>query len=364
MSESRGVREAEEDGRTARGSAALDRAELRGMVDELEAENRRLRRDYAQARHGAYRRTALGLFALGVVALAGAVVLPSVRTVLIALGGTGVFGGFLTYYLIPDRFIAADVGEGVYGSFADTVARLCDQLGLASTRVYVPTGGTRGVRLFVPQYRDFTLPPVDALDAPLVITPDGSQRGLSVTPSGAELFAAFEESYPSTLGDVPDVLVVQLTDAVVETFELATDLDADLDAAGGRVTFAPDGSAWGDLDRVDHPIPSLLAVGFAAGLGTPVELTVDEGERDGLVTLRWDADAVADERGGDEGRPGAGGASPRPPRGRSQGGRGRASEFGTNRPSVSDRPDLRATGTPRRDSLPPRRPARAGRRPR
>ena len=274
-----------------------DPAALAQTVDALSAENRRLRREYSRSRRATYRRTALGLAGVGVVAAALSVVFPSVRTVLIALGGTGLFAGVLTYYLTPEQFIPANVGKQAYDSFADNVDRLVDQLELSDARVYVPVEGTTPARLFIPQHAGYELPPREALDAPLVITDDDVQRGLSLTPTGAELFVSFEHATES-LEREPEPLSRQLSDMVVEQFELAKRMTVDVDPDDGRAIYAPRTSIWGDLERVDHLIPSLLAVGFAVALDRPIELEVTPGEGggDALITLRWDTDTNADAR--------------------------------------------------------------------
>lgn len=297
--------EERDDAAVERSTAGLDREGLESLVNALSSENQRLRQQYARARRATYRRTALGLVAVGLVALVGAALFPAERTVLIGLTGIGVFAGVLTYYLTPERFIPAETGERVYASFAANVAHLVEELGLSDCRVYVPVEGPYPARLFIPQYTDYILPPQDALRATLVVRADTQQRGLSLVPSGTQLFEEFERTLTGPLGDTPEELVPQLSAAVVETFELAENVKTEVDPGGGRASFLVEGSAWGDIGRVDHPIVSLFAIGFAVGLDAPVELEVDADE-DVLLILRWESDAAraadsgAEEAGGPE----------------------------------------------------------------
>ena len=263
---------------------STDQLELAAQVELLTEENHRLRQEYVRARQSRYRSTAVGLAAIGIVAALGGLLFPDTRDVLVALGATGLFGAVLTYYLMPSQFIAADVGERVYTAAMTNLASISDELGLRENRVYVP-GETVPARLFVPQHAEYSIP--DDRSGPIVV--DDDSRGLFLEATGAELFREFERAVTGEVGTEPTVIASQLTDGLVEQFELAQSADADIDAANGRATIAITGSAFGSLDRFDHPIPSFLAVGFAAGLDRPVTLEVAAGDdrADWLVTCRW-----------------------------------------------------------------------------
>ena len=98
-----------------------DEEELLARIETLQDENERLRRELSAARRTRYRRTAIGMAFLGGLGLLGAGLIPSLRELLLALGGTGLFGALLTYYLTPERFVAASVGEAVYGTLAENL---------------------------------------------------------------------------------------------------------------------------------------------------------------------------------------------------------------------------------------------------
>ena len=271
-------------------------ADLAAQVELLAAENRRLREEYVRARQTTHRRTALGLFAVGALAVLGALALPGSRDVLLALGGTGLFAGVLTYYLTPERFVAAETGERVYAALAATGAQLVAELGLRDDRVYVPVGETgAGVRLFVPSRSAFAVPPRDELDSLFVVTDDDRERGVSLSPTGAGLYREFESAMVGTVEEHPAALADQLADALAEGFELVESASADADPERGRATVEVAGSVYGPVDRFDHPVASLFAVGLAATLDRPVSLDVtpaEDGPADYFVTCEWDADGV------------------------------------------------------------------------
>ncbi|QCS44885.1 hypothetical protein [Natrinema versiforme] len=266
--------------------SAPDRAELAARAELLAEENARLRDEYARATRTTYRRTARWLAVVGALAVLGGFLFPDGRAVLFALGGTGLFGGILTAYLTPGRFVAADVGECVYAAAATNVAALIDDLALRDERLYLPGSEGASVRLFVPQRAEYELP--DDRSGPIVTR--AAERGLVLEPTGGRLFAEFERTLGEPLPAEPSAAATTLADAVVEQFELARRAEPAVDADDGRLTVAIDSSAFGDVDRVDHPVASFLAVGVAEALDRPIELAVDAGETpdEWLVTCRWD----------------------------------------------------------------------------
>jgi hypothetical protein len=168
--------------------------------------------------------------------------------------------------------------------------------------VYVPQGeAADDVRLFVPQHADYEVPGADALADVFVVTNRSSQRGLALRPTGTALLTEFEEAVAGDPAGDANTLVPQLTDALVEQFELVESADPDVDAAGGRVTVGITGSVYGPLDRFDHPVGSFLAAGLARGLGVPVTLEAAETDDDRaeyLVTCVW---VVEEDKGEKEG---------------------------------------------------------------
>jgi hypothetical protein len=286
--------------------AAEGREELLAQVELLAAENRRLREEYVRSRLTTHRRTALGLFAVGALAALGGLALPGSRTVLFALGGTGLFAGLLTYYLTPEQFVAAGTGERVYASLAATGAELVGELGLQDDRVYAPANGTAefgGVRLFVPQQPDYAVPAADDLDSLFVVSDHDRARGVALPPSGGALFREFETGMTDEVSEAPEDLAVQLADALAEGFELVETAAADADPDGGRATAEVAGSVYGSVDRFDHPVASFFAVGLTATLDAPVRAAVtpdEDGPADYFVTCEWDPEDVASvEEAGD-----------------------------------------------------------------
>lgn len=266
-----------------------DEEDLRARIELLAAENRALRDAHARVRQTRYRRSALGLAALGAAAALAAAAFPGARSVLFALAATGLFAGVLTYYLAPERFVAASVGRAAYDAHADAVDAMVDELGLADVRTYVPLGSeTDPARLFVPQHADYEVPAAGELEPLFVAAGDPGRRGVSLPPTGVPLLRELRRTLSGPLADEPGPLADQLADGVVEAFELAD--RATPDAGDGRVTVAVAGAAFGDLRRVDHPVVSLLAVGLAVGLERPVAVetaAARDDRADALVTCRW-----------------------------------------------------------------------------
>ncbi|WP_336362015.1 hypothetical protein [Halalkalicoccus salilacus] len=275
-----------------------DRTTLAAQVELLQEENQQLRQAFSHARRTEYQRAALGLAVVGTIAVIGAIVFPTVRTVLLALGATGLFAAVLSYYLTPERFVSAAVGEYVYAASVTDHETLASELGLQDTHVYVPTtlAGEGSARLFVPEKREYSLPPENELDSLFVITDDAQQRGVAFEPIGAALF---RESRRAVSGDIaadPSQLCDQLGDSISDVFELADGITTDVDPDDGRASIGITGSAYGDVDRFDHPIASLFATGLAVMLETPITIDVtDEADQaEFLVTCRWEPNAEAE----------------------------------------------------------------------
>ena len=257
----------------ATASDSRDNADRKVRLAVLEAENRQLREEYARARQATYRRTAIGLFVVGLIGLLGGLVFADTRTVLFALGGTGVFAGLLTYVLTPERFVSARVGARVIQSlYADRNA-VIDELALRGDPVYVPADP---VRLFVPRRENEALPPVSEL-ADMFVVPENTDRGgVAFHPTGEPLFEELSAAGGQPTDATPEAIASVVADALVELFELADGTGYAVDTERNRVTFEVDGAGLGDPTAIDHPIPSLGAVALARTLETPVRVTVTD----------------------------------------------------------------------------------------
>jgi hypothetical protein len=265
---------------------------LRGELEVLQEENERLRAEYARAKQSQYHRSAATLMAVGVLALFAGVVVTEAQTVLFALGGTGVFLGVLIYYLTPERFILASVSEAVYSSLAHNKIQVLSELGLSDERVYVPREqgeSASGVRLFVPQRDTYAIPDDDALAQAFVATDDPRERGFAAQPTAVGLYTDFAETVSDGPSDTPAAMASELSDALIEQFELVDDAQAET-TSDERVAVRVSGSAMGSINRFDHPVASLLGTGIALAADEPVTVdvaTADDGSAVYIVTCSW-----------------------------------------------------------------------------
>ena len=276
---------------------ASEHERLAGELAVLQAENDRLRNEYTRLQQTQYRHTALALVAIGALAAVGALLVPNARTVLFALAGTGLFLGILTYYLTPERFLPATVGRAIYETGAENERQVVDELGLSDTCLYVPVGERPDVRLYVPQSSARPLPEESALRETFVVS-DGT-RGVAFRPTGDALFEEFERAVTGEPATKPGEIVSQLRDSLVEQFELVQStehsLSPDSTRDSGEVTVGVTDSVYGSLEQFDHPVVSLLGVGFAHGLNTPVEVSVEttgNDRMDAVVICRWPYEPV------------------------------------------------------------------------
>ena len=94
--------------------------------------------------------------------------------------------------------------------------------------------------------------------------------------------------------EAPEELVAAVCEALVEQFELVDAADPDAGELG-RATVRIAGSAYGPVERLDHPVASLLATALADVTDEPVELEVaTTGDTESLVTCRWGAESAVE----------------------------------------------------------------------
>ncbi|MDB2262086.1 hypothetical protein PM035_14740 [Halorubrum ezzemoulense] len=258
--------------------------ELETVTDVLQTENERLRTDYARARVISYKKTALALAVLGVIAILGGVILPDVRAVLFVIGAIGLFSGVMTWYLTPGRVVPVSVGESVYDGAMMTLTNLRDELGLQPITVYVPHGTQ--TRAFIPREHDFEIPENISHVFPGDTSGSG---GLTFTPSGQELTREVDEirtthDPSTTLGAVE-----QIANSLVEHFEVADDIVVEKSTVVREVKITITDPAFGPVTRLDHPIVSALACAAAQSVNAPVVIdSVD----DTTVTLSVASEAA------------------------------------------------------------------------
>jgi hypothetical protein len=254
-------------------SSTTDREELAAQVELLREENRRLRSEYARSRRSSYRRTALGLAVVGLLAGAGGWLFPGSRETLFVLAATGLFGAVFTYYLTPGRFVAAAVGEAAARTHADGLAALAEDVGLSDERVYL-RGADDRVRLFVPQRSTFSIPSDPSPG--FLVSDDPAERGLVVDATGEALFGEFERTLDGPLGEDLPTAGDQLAAGLAEGFELVDRATPEIDGRALRMGVA--GSALGPVDGFDHPVASFVSTGAARVVDEPVSARVVPGD--------------------------------------------------------------------------------------
>ena len=265
------------------------RAGLGAQLELLDAENTRLRERLADSQRTRHRKAALALAVMGAGSIGSAILFPVARDVLLALGGTGLFAAILVIYLTPERFVSAAVGERIYEALERDRSAVISELELRNEQVYLPFAmeSRRGVRLFVPQYHEYERPSDDELISFFVTPPNEQARGVAFEPTGYVLYDELRRTIRGGFADDVPVLANQIADGVAESLELVETATADVEER--RVSVAITDSAHGPVDRLDHPVASVVGSTLAAELGTPVtvEVTATTGA-DYLITCQWE----------------------------------------------------------------------------
>jgi hypothetical protein len=269
-----------------------ERSDLEARIDELEAENERLKTVVGP--RVTYRRAAVLLILIAAAAAGATTVYPESRDVLIGIAGTGAFGAVLLGTLVQERLVSASVGRAIYDVLWENEFRIANRLRIAETSRYVPTDEeSLGVRLYLTRSFEDPLPPSESMDSTVVTV--GDHYGMLLEPTGREFLAELVR----TNGDLPGnvrVAQVLLREAIAQQFELADSVEVvDLafpDEAGrNRMTVRVWGSVLGDAARLDHPIRSFIAVSLARIVGEPIEAEgTTEENGSALLTFRWDGE--------------------------------------------------------------------------
>jgi hypothetical protein len=197
------------------------------------------------------------------------------------LSGTVFVAGVLNHLLVSDRELPPAVTESVYTAFASAAENVVSERSLSEHRVYVPSGGRSSARLIVPA--DGTDPLAREWDSEGAVDSDDAV----FTPTGEPLYRTYRRARtPSSIADSERSLS-RLGDALDGGFELVDEVSVSVADRTGAVSF--EACVLPDVDRIDHPVPSFLAVGLAREMGRPVlvEAVRTSTDSSGTVELRW-----------------------------------------------------------------------------
>lgn len=279
----------------------LSQDELLAQLQSLEAENNRLRSAYAAAQQSRYRRTAIALCVVGVVSVGAGILLSASQPIFFAIGATGVFAGVMTYYLSPNQFVAATIGDRLVEANVATLTAFVQTLGLSGIIVYVPTADATvqtDVLAFLPQSTEYTMP--TDITPGVVANADPAAQGIATIPVGGLLLDEFTRALTTDRATEPEALGEQLGEAITDQFELASSVEIETAITGesdsdeipaGRLTVVCSDPVFSAVTAFDHPIGSFVASGVATALNRPVELRVDEGSSNAdtyQATVSWE----------------------------------------------------------------------------
>lgn len=280
-------------------STTFSREELATQVELLLEDSYRLRVRLERERQQRDTRTAVGFGLLGVVALGSALILPEVRTALLVIGATGLFAALFVAYRGSDSDAGESIEEGVYTAAAANTSGLIEELELRGPEMYVPLGDqadsrdvSAPVRLFVPQRIDYSLPEREAIRSTRLVTGGARSRGLALVPTGGVLLKRFQSARSEPLERELPSGAETLVRALTDHFELVRDARMESSLEDREISVAVSGSRCGTVDRVDHPVSSLLGAGLAVVLdrAVTVDVTSEDERADFIVTCRWESE--------------------------------------------------------------------------
>lgn len=186
---------------------------------------------------------------LGLALVGGGLVVSRFETLLFVWGGTALFVAFLLYFVMTGTTVSSVVASDIYTAMAGNVRRPES----ASDHRYVP--GSDGVTL-VAGDREFD-------------------------PVGEQLLRTHDD-LPTT--ESVEARLSVLVDVLVNDLELAARATATTDDERATVTVT--GSRIGTTELFDHPAASVIGVGLARGLESPV--TVETAREDENLVVAVD----------------------------------------------------------------------------
>lgn len=162
---------------------------------------------------------------------------------------------------------------------------LTDGLALTDDHIYVPVENATSprIRLFVPQYTEYTIPHAEKLDSVLVFPADDHGRGVAFEPTGGPLVEELQSATDNGLTADLETLAGQLAEGLVEVFELADSAKSDVDIDNGRISIQVTNRVYGPADRFDHPVASIITAAVAAEQNTPAKFEMAEPENETYV---------------------------------------------------------------------------------
>ena len=236
---------------------------------------------------------ALALAILGVALFVAGTILRGEKSVLFALGGTGMFSGLLLYFLSTEPLLPAQVCIDANSALTRNERAFVSELELQDIRIYVPdlatpAGERSNVRLFVPELTEYVIPSEVSTETLLVNSRFPNERGVAFYPSGAALFRRFRNISTKKSVASPESLVEGVTEAVTDQFQLARSATGTSDITRGRITIEIGGSRLGLVDRFDHPTTSFIAVAFAEVLQKPIRVNSEQSDSSETQTLSFE----------------------------------------------------------------------------
>lgn len=235
------------------------------------------------------RQSAFGFIILGLVSTAGGLLEwnTQMAVVLVAVGATFFFGGIVTLTLDSGQYLVTSVHQSIYSDLSENLERLIEAYDLQKTLIYLPRTGSESPVLFLPKHPDHQLPRDIERDSLFVESHNSRAEGIILRPAGATLFSKFESMLEGEMGGTIEELTRQLSDGLIEGFELVDGIRTDVRPEDNVVEFV----ITGDLHRTgrahENPVQSFLAVGLAKGLDTPIAVEpIQETENNEALAFR------------------------------------------------------------------------------
>jgi hypothetical protein len=259
-------------------------------IQESERETKEILSESQVLRRQKRTTSIVGLFllAVGMAALAAAIVLASTVSVFVGLGLT--FWGLLAFFIQPNKYVKSDLMNATAISSLRTIDKMMVGMGYREKGVYISAGDSDRAVVFVPSEPFSRIPDVSNIEDRIFLS---SPEGLLVPPPGLALASLIEKKLGFKVKNCGiEQLIEALPKVLVEDLEIVKDVE--IEVSKDTVRFKLYDSIYSDFCTevrdtsrrcgLGCPMCSALASILAMASGKPVLYEEDRTSEDQRIT--------------------------------------------------------------------------------
>lgn len=219
-------------------------------------------RTFTMYLRGNLRRMGLGFLITGLISLGLGMTNPSLRTILYPLGLISILVAILSIYFPSTNRVPIELVEILVQMRSHDFDQIVDSDEYYTYYLPKPRSSFQSESILV--VSDTAMQDETRFD----------EHEIQIRPVGDLMFDVFLDNLKGGTSRNPEILSLQLSEALTELFELVGNVSPHVYADKNTVEFRVDLFEEMSINKLDHPVVSFLAVGLVHGLKKKV--TVDE----------------------------------------------------------------------------------------